>query len=116
VIIIGVDPHKRTHTASAVDAATNAVAATLQIDASLAGYRQLLRWSARFAERRWAVENARGLGRHRPDPGSAAPGRPTRQRTAHGLEKVCADELRPYLAGPPSGSAAAASTAYSSSP
>jgi transposase len=64
MIIIGVDPHKRTHTASAVDAATNAVVATLQIEASLAGYRQLLRWSARFAERRWAVENARGLGRH----------------------------------------------------
>jgi hypothetical protein len=64
VIIIGLDPHKRTHTASAVDAGTNAVVATLQIDASLAGYRQLLRWSAQFAERRWAVENARGLGRH----------------------------------------------------
>lgn len=64
MIIIGVDPHKRTHTASALDAATHAVVATLQIDASMAGYRQLLRWSARFAERRWAVENARGLGRH----------------------------------------------------
>jgi hypothetical protein len=50
--------------ASVVDAATNALVATLQINASLAGYRQLLRWSARFAERRWAVENARGLGRH----------------------------------------------------
>jgi transposase len=37
---------------------------TLQIEASLAGYRHLLRWSARFVERRWAVENARGLGRH----------------------------------------------------
>jgi transposase len=64
VIIIGVDPHKRTHTASALDAATHSVVATLQIDASMAGYRQLLRWSARFAQRRWAVENARGLGRH----------------------------------------------------
>lgn len=64
MIIIGVDPHKRTHTASALDVGTHAVVATLQIDASMAGYRQLLRWSARFAERRWAVENARGLGRH----------------------------------------------------
>jgi hypothetical protein len=31
----------------------------------------------------------------RPAPGSAAPGSPTQQRTAHGLEKVFADELRP---------------------
>jgi len=37
----------------------------VQIDATLAGYRQLLRWAARFEDRRWAMENARGLGRHR---------------------------------------------------
>lgn len=30
----------------------------------MAGYRQLLRWATRFEARRWAVENARGLGRH----------------------------------------------------
>ena len=41
-----------------------AVVATLPIDASMTGYRQLLRWSSRFGERRWAVENTRGLGRH----------------------------------------------------
>jgi hypothetical protein len=64
LIIIGVDPHKWTHTANAVDAVSNTAVSTLQIDASLGGYRQLLRWSARFRERRWAVENARGLGRH----------------------------------------------------
>jgi len=44
--------------------ATNTVLATLQIDASLSGYRQLLRWAGGFEQRRWAVENARGLGRH----------------------------------------------------
>jgi transposase len=64
VIVIGIDPHKRTHTASAVEAATANVVATLQVEASLAGYRQLRRWASRFDERRWAVENARGLGRH----------------------------------------------------
>jgi transposase len=64
VVIIGVDPHKRTHTASAVEPATNKVLATLQIDASLAGYRRMLKWASGFDERRWAVENARGLGRH----------------------------------------------------
>ena len=64
VVIIGVDPHKRTHTASSVEPATNKVLATLQIGASLAGYRQLLRWASQFPDRRWALENARGLGRH----------------------------------------------------
>jgi transposase len=64
VIIIGVDPHKRTHTASALEPGTHRVLATLQIDATLAGYRQLARWAAQFEARRWAVENARGLGRH----------------------------------------------------
>ena len=53
-----------THTASAVDPATNRRVATMQIEATLAGYRRLLRWAGRFGERRWAVENARGLGRH----------------------------------------------------
>lgn len=64
MIIIGVDPHKSTHTANAMDAATNKTAGSLRIEASLPGYRQLLRWAAQFGERRWAVENACGLGRH----------------------------------------------------
>jgi transposase len=67
VVIIGIDPHKRTHTASALEPGTHRVLATLQIEATLAGYRQLLRWAARFGAveaRRWAVENARGLGAH----------------------------------------------------
>ena len=64
MVIIGVDPHKRTHTASAVDPATHRAVATLQIEASLAEYRRLLKWATGFPDRRWAVENARGLGRH----------------------------------------------------
>ena len=36
----------------------------MEIDASLAGYRRLLRWASSFPQRGWAVENARGLGRH----------------------------------------------------
>jgi transposase len=63
-MIIGVDPHKSSHTATAVDPATNTPVASLRVVSSLAGYRQLLRWSAQFADRRWAVEGARGLGRH----------------------------------------------------
>jgi transposase len=64
MIIIGVDPHKRVHTASAVEPAANRQLAALEVEASLAGYRRLLRWAGGFRERRWAVENARGLGRH----------------------------------------------------
>jgi transposase len=64
MVIIGVDPHKRTHTASALEPGSHRVLATLQVDATLGGYRQLSRWAARFEVRRWAVENARGLGRH----------------------------------------------------
>ena len=64
VMIIGVDPHKSSHTATAVDAATNAPVSSLRVEATVAGYRQLLCWARRFPRRRWAVEGARGLGCH----------------------------------------------------
>jgi transposase len=64
MVIIGVDPHKRVHVASVVEPATNRQVAALKVEASLAGYRRLLKWASGFSERRWAVENARGLGRH----------------------------------------------------
>jgi transposase len=63
-MIIGVDPHKGSHTATAPDPATNTKESSLRIEATLAGYRQLLRWGRAFRERRWAIENARGLGCH----------------------------------------------------
>ncbi len=62
MIIIGVDPHKRMHVASVVEPATNRQVAALQIEASLAGYRRLLKWAGAFRERRWAVENTGGFG------------------------------------------------------
>lgn len=61
---IGIDPHKRTHTASALEPGTHRVLGTPQIEATLAGYRQMQRRAARFEARRWAVENAHGLGCH----------------------------------------------------
>jgi transposase len=64
MVIIGVDPHKRMHVASVVEPATNRQVAALEIEASLAGYRRLLKWAGGFGKRRWAVENTRGLGRH----------------------------------------------------
>ena len=47
-----------------MDAVTNAAVGSLQVDATLAGYWHLLRWARQFKDRRWAVENARGLGCH----------------------------------------------------
>ena len=63
-MIIGIDPHKSSHTASAVDPATNTTVAPLRIEASLAGYRALLKWGRQFSDRIWAIENAKGLGCH----------------------------------------------------
>ena len=63
-MIIGIDPHKSSHTAAAVDPATNTTVASLRIEASLVGYRALLKWRRQFSDRRWAVENAKGLGCH----------------------------------------------------
>ena len=63
-MIIGADPHKSSHTATAVDTATNVAVASIRVGASSAGYRRRLGWARQFDERHWAVENARGLGCH----------------------------------------------------
>ena len=63
-VVIGVDPHKTTHTAAALNAGTNETIETIRIEATLSEYRRLLAWAKRFTERCWAVENAWGLGRH----------------------------------------------------
>lgn len=63
-MVIGVDPHKSTHTATAVDPQTNRAVASVRIQASLGEYRRMLTWARQFEQRRWAVENAEGLGRH----------------------------------------------------
>src|SRR5918997_56 len=63
VVIIGLDPHKRTHTASALEPGTHRVLATLQIEATLAGYRQLLRWAGRFESPRCPATRPRSLWR-----------------------------------------------------
>lgn len=64
MVVIGVDPHKSSHTAAALDGGTHASLGTVRIEATLAEYARLLRWAKRFDERQWAVENAWGLGRH----------------------------------------------------
>jgi transposase len=64
LIILGVDPHKQSHTATALATGSHQQLATLRVPASPSGYRQLLGWARQFPRRRWAVENARGLGCH----------------------------------------------------
>src|SRR3954471_5470998 len=63
-MLIGIDPHKTTHTATAVEPSTQQEVASIRIDASLREYRRMLAWAKRWPQRRWAVENAEGLGRH----------------------------------------------------
>ncbi len=63
-MLIGIDPHKSTHTATAVDPETNRDHASMRIDISLEEYQRMLDWACQWPERRWAVENARGLGHH----------------------------------------------------
>lgn len=64
MMLIGVDPHKATHTATAVEPRTTQAVASIRIDASLREYRRMLNWANQWPHRRWAVENAEGLGRH----------------------------------------------------
>jgi transposase len=64
LVMLGVDPHKPSHTATALVTGSHQQLATLRVPASPSGYRQLLAWARQFPQRRWAVENARGLGCH----------------------------------------------------
>jgi transposase len=60
-VMIGVDPHKGSHTAVAVDAGERSLA-ELRVRSGPKQLERLLRWAERFPERTWAVENATGLG------------------------------------------------------
>jgi transposase len=63
-VLIGVDPHKASVAVAAVDEATGELLERASFPQDRAGSRALERWAKRFSERRWAVENAGGLGRH----------------------------------------------------
>ena len=64
MIVIGIDPHKSTHTATALESTTNADLGSLRIDASIAEYKRLIVWAKAWPDRTWAIENADGLGHH----------------------------------------------------
>jgi transposase len=61
VVMIGVDPHKASHTAVAVGAGEEPLG-QLRVRASAVQARRLLEWAQAWPERSWAVEGAGGLG------------------------------------------------------
>jgi transposase len=60
-VMIGVDPHKGSHTAVAIDASEEPLS-KLRVRASASQAQQLVAWAAAWPERTWAVEGAGGLG------------------------------------------------------
>jgi transposase len=63
-VLIGVDPHKGSLAVAALDEATGELLERASFPQNRAGLRALERWAKRFPERRWALENAGGLGRY----------------------------------------------------
>lgn len=60
-VIIGIDPHKRSHTATAISPDLSELG-TIRVRATRTMTDELLEWSRPWPERRWAVEGAHGLG------------------------------------------------------
>ena len=60
-VIIGVDPHKATHQAVAVDDREDEID-RISIRATSSQTQRLLAWAAPFEHRTWAIEGAEGLG------------------------------------------------------
>jgi transposase len=61
-VLIGVDPHKASLAVAAIDEATGELLERATFPQDCTGLRALERWAKRSPERRWAVENAGGLG------------------------------------------------------
>jgi transposase len=61
MVMIGVDPHKASHTAVAINAAEHSLG-QLRVRASAVQAERLLGWAQAWPERAWAVEGAGGVG------------------------------------------------------
>jgi transposase len=61
-VVIGIDPHKKSHTAVALDAAERVVG-QVRVVAGVDQLEVLRRWARGWPRRIWAIEGARGLGR-----------------------------------------------------
>ena len=62
MLVVGIDPHKSTHTAAALDTATGEFLDEITIDSTPKGYTALLQWCHDLRADLVAVENLRGLG------------------------------------------------------
>jgi transposase len=60
-VMIGVDPHKASHTAVAIDQSEQLLG-ELQVRSSADQVERLLAWAVKWPQRTWAVEGAGGLG------------------------------------------------------
>jgi transposase len=58
MVVLGIDPHKKTYTAVAVDEAGRQIA-TITVKTSTAGHFKLFTWASCFPQHRWAVEDGR---------------------------------------------------------
>ena len=62
MITIGIDPHKSSLTAVALQP-SGEIAATIRLEVNSDTVDRLLAWAIRWTQRQWAVEGAAGLGR-----------------------------------------------------
>ena len=60
-VMIGVGPHKASHTAVAISTAEQTLG-ELRVPASAGQAERLLAWAAAWPQRAWAIEGAGGLG------------------------------------------------------
>ena len=60
-VVIGIDPHKQSHQAVALDDREDELS-RLEVRATKTQVDRLVRWAAPFPERTWAIESAGGLG------------------------------------------------------
>ena len=60
-VMIGVDPHKASHTAVAIDSDEDQLDSK-KVRASRSQVEQLLVWAKPFPTRTWAIEGADGMG------------------------------------------------------
>ena len=62
-VLIAVDPHKASNTAAVLDPVTKTVIESARFANTEDGYAQLMAFTARWEQRRWAVEGCHGAGR-----------------------------------------------------
>jgi len=65
MMVLGIDPHKKSHTVVALEAATGELVAELTVAADRRGHERLIAWARRLTpERRFAIEDCRHVSGH----------------------------------------------------